>query len=555
MCIRAKNAAQNLTKSLGKEMNTNLSSTTPTAGNSLQSVAFSGPASPKSTLGKVMSGEDFANLMRSLLPAGERQEIAASGAMGSASGLKTSQLGAQFDLVTTEAPLPDNNSLAAFAKSQGLTDGAVQALFGELQPLQLKSLAVPPSALSTGSKTVDGTIQDSILLDAKKSELTTQSTQPAWFNTAASLLSPATEEPQALARLGNHDTDGPLATGSTTQSVLGALMGVGNSMPHTPTVSRPVDMGNANSEPSPEIEPTQLALSRLLSQNGAQLTVGQVGGLNSSGTAAQVTSVADAAQTDPINLNALRMSLIPAWENMTRQLASANGTQAQKWANLINGWGNGSQKTGTSESIIDLGSASIGDAIDTGDGMGKVSATFNSDNNIQLPNGTSQAPMLNLNDQLSAKDAPVAPSTDSATQISQMADQLGQALSERLQTQIEQGQWKMELKLKPAHLGKISVDLDMNSGGLDAVFKTDNPMTRDLLVQSTQRLRDNLEQAGMTVANVWVNHNNQQGSGGNSTPWQQAQSNRSVELKTAETQTAQNMSNIAKSADGWDQLV
>jgi len=99
------------------------------------------------------------------------------------------------------------------------------------------------------------------------------------------------------------------------------------------------------------------------------------------------------------------------------------------------------------------------------------------------------------------------------------------------------------------------VELGMNAGGLDAVFKTDNPLTRDLLVQSTQRLRDNLEQAGMTVANVWVNQNNQQGTGGNSTPWQQATPQTAVEPQVKEAQTTQNMSNIAKSSDGWDQLV
>jgi hypothetical protein len=80
-------------------------------------------------------------------------------------------------------------------------------------------------------------------------------------------------------------------------------------------------------------------------------------------------------------------------------------------------------------------------------------------------------------------------------------------------------------------------------------------MTRDLLVQSTQKLRDNLEQAGMTVANVWVNQNNQQGTGGNSTPWQQAPQNTVVESSGPTPQPTQNMSNIAKSADGWDQLV
>jgi hypothetical protein len=548
------NAAQNLTESLDKDMDANLSLLTPTTGNPLQTGASSSTPTSKSTLGKVMSGEDFANLMRSLLPADERQGFATSGTTVKTTGLKTHQLGAQFDLVTSEAPLPDDQSLAAFAKSQGLTDGAVQALFGELQPLQLKSLTATAGTHLPDSKGVADPTQKSILLNTLSASSDSQSTPPIWFNAAAVPLNNGATPSQAAALVANHSTDGLTGTPVTAHTGLGPLMGTGDaSKPMWPT--DPQSVGNEVTESAPGIDPTQLALSRLLAEKGAQLTVGQVGGAHAPNTPTAATSAADAALADPINLNALRMSLIPAWENMTRQLANANGSQAQKWANLINGWGNGSQKTGTAESIIDLGSTRVGDSFDTGDGMGTVSATFNHDNSLQLPNGNAQAPTLNLNGQPVAQDTTTSSNTDSVTQIAQMADKLSQALSERLQSQIEQGQWKMELKLKPAHLGKISVELNMNSGGLDAIFKTDNPMTRDLLVQSTQRLRDNLVQAGMTVANVWVNQNHQQGTGGNSTPWQQTQSNSGVEMKTAETQPTQNMSNIAKSADGWDQLV
>jgi flagellar hook-length control protein FliK len=372
-----------------------------------------------------------------------------------------------------------------------------------------------------------------------------QNTPPLWFNAVAN-------PPNGLALDPKGTADGLMGIAASAQTSPSSWVGMPNASTQA-AATNPLSTGMDLSASGFELDPTQLALSQVLSQHGAQLKVGSMGAPDTSHSPIDALA-ADATQTDSINLNAMRMSLIPAWENVTRQLANASGLQAQKWANLINGW-SPSSKNGVAESFIDLGNTSAGDPIDTGDGMGKVSATFNNDNNIQLPNGTHQAPSLNLNGQVSTQDNAATSSTDSATQIAQMTDKLSQALSERLQTQIEQGQWKLELKLKPANLGKISVELDMNSGGLDAVFKTDNLMTRDLLVQSTQKLRDNLEQAGMTVANVWVNQNNQQGTGGNSTPWQQAPQNTVVESSGPKTQPTQNMSNIAKSADGWDQLV
>ena len=72
----------------------------------------------------------------------------------------------------------------------------------------------------------------------------------------------------------------------------------------------------------------------------------------------------------------------------------------------------------------------------------------------------------------------------------------------------------------PAHLGKISIDLNMHSGGLDATFKSDNAATRDLIVAGMPTLRHNLNQTGTTVASVWVNADARGQSGGNPTPGQ-----------------------------------
>ena len=87
-------------------------------------------------LAKPMNGQEFAGVMRELMAKGERQDIAgtASGETSDAAGssLQTLNLGDQFSVITAASPLPDPNSLAQFARAQGLSEQAVQTLFGDL---------------------------------------------------------------------------------------------------------------------------------------------------------------------------------------------------------------------------------------------------------------------------------------------------------------------------------------------------------------------------------------------------------------------------------------
>jgi flagellar hook-length control protein FliK len=144
--------------------------------------------------------------------------------------------------------------------------------------------------------------------------------------------------------------------------------------------------------------------------------------------------------------------------------------------------------------------------------------------------------------------------TDRAAQIQDLADKLGKAMGERLQEQLERGEWKLQLKLNPAHLGRIDVELDMNATGLDAVFKTDNMLTRELIAQGMNKLRDSLAQSGMTVANVWVNSENQKGSGGNSTPRQNSEPDNTVNNSVSEVKVAESRIKELRSSDAWDTL-
>jgi flagellar hook-length control protein FliK len=126
---------------------------------------------------------------------------------------------------------------------------------------------------------------------------------------------------------------------------------------------------------------------------------------------------------------------------------------------------------------------------------------------------------------------PQALAEQRAAQYQQVADQLGEAMAKRLMAQIERGQWKMQMRMQPASLGRIDVQLDMHAKGLDATFTSDNAVTRELMAQGSARLRDTLTQTGTTVASVVVNGDSGRQSGGNSTPGQKPKGEQNANSK------------------------
>ena len=126
---------------------------------------------------------------------------------------------------------------------------------------------------------------------------------------------------------------------------------------------------------------------------------------------------------------------------------------------------------------------------------------------------------------------PQALAEQRAAQYQAMADQMGEAMARRLMAQIERGQWKMQMRMQPATLGRIDVELNMHAAGLDAKFSSDNAVTRELMAQGSAKLRDTLSQTGTTVASVTVNGDSGRQSGGNSTPGQKSKGTPSANSK------------------------
>jgi len=479
------------------------------------------------SLAKPMNGQEFAGVMRDLMAKGERQDVAGiapgEATDANAAALQTLNLGNQFSVITAASPLPDPNSLAQFARAQGLSESAVQALFGDLA-LPTASATALPIALTPEMGQVGGLMG---------------------FPANPLLINPLMAHSVAASRDASTLTLLPSA----------ATLGWIQANPSSLTISDQVDKSLWTQAPhlsltsaNPKVSDVS-ALMATAGATGVLQALGGMGAVQSQSLTAPENLAEIAPELGP--LDAMRMRMMPAWENMTRQLAKLNGTdQVAAWGQLCsNILSSKEQCTDGKEVLLDLGinDPSLMSALDALQDQSNTGSV-----NLDSARNTASSGALGAAATSAALANPGM--TDRAAQIQDLADKLGKAMGERLQEQLERGEWKLQLKLNPAHLGRIDVELDMNATGLDAVFKTDNMLTRELIAQGMNKLRDSLAQSGMTVANVWVNSENQKGSGGNSTPRQDSEPDNTVNNSASEVKVAESRIKELRSSDAWDTL-
>ena len=143
--------------------------------------------------------------------------------------------------------------------------------------------------------------------------------------------------------------------------------------------------------------------------------------------------------------------------------------------------------SGFGESGSDMGSdTASGDANQSGFGFAQTLANANTDK-TQLNKTSNTQATQSMNDT-----------------YDQLSDKLSTEMAARIHKQLSDGQWKMKFGLRPENLGGVEIQLEMKDGKLDAVFRADNPLTRDLLQNSSQRLRDALENFGIQAGLVHV---------------------------------------------------
>ena len=547
-------------------MDANLNFLTAPPTNTTQIAGFSGTSAVDPNLSKPMNGKEFAGLMRDLMPQSERQDLAglatADTLLQATNGLQTLSLGNQFAVITAASPLPDANSLAQFARTQGLSETAVQALFGDLNGSLETAKPIETGKEGTGALTIDlstpglsnlglsGFPANPLSLSMGSSINTSTSNTTLTMTESGSTASSSFPSLATLSWLQAHPGT-EVISDKVEQSLWAKAPDLQSGLSVAASTKDLALSSVTSSIPANQIKVSDL--NAMLQAAGAAGVIQSVNGWGASPTNALDNVNPTTDLTEEMGpLDAMRMRMVPAWESMTRQLSKLNGSElAAAWgdikANLFSSKARGDIGK---EVVLDLGSENLDllSSLDvTKDDNGSTSIL-----NLDSARNTASTGSLGAAATSAALANPGL--TDRAAQIQDMADKLGKAMAERLQDQMEKGEWKLQLKLNPAHLGKIDVELDMRSGGLEAVFKTDNLVTRELISQSMPKLRDSLSESGMTVANVWVNSENQKGSGGNSTPRQNSESDNTVKDSVSEVKVAESRIKELRSSDAWDTL-
>ncbi len=127
-----------------------------------------------------------------------------------------------------------------------------------------------------------------------------------------------------------------------------------------------------------------------------------------------------------------------------------------------------------------------------------------------------------------------AQSTSNMSEVyDQLSDKMATEMAARMHKQLSDGQWKMKFALRPSNLGGVEIQLEMKDGQLNAAFQADNPLTRDLLQNSSQRLKEALGNFGINAGQVNVGQgggNASQNSSGNAGKQPQVRDNSSTQV-------------------------
>ncbi|MEY3141103.1 MAG: hypothetical protein RL298_1844, partial [Pseudomonadota bacterium] len=287
------------------------------------------------SLAKPMNGQEFAGVMRDLMAKGERQDVAGiapgEATDANAAALQTLNLGNQFSVITAASPLPDPNSLAQFARAQGLSESAVQALFGDLA-LPTASATALPIALTPEMGQVGG--------------LMGFPANPLLINPLMAHSVAASSDASTLTLLPSAATLGWIQANPSSLTISDQVdKSLWTQAPH-------LSLTSANPKVS---DVSALMATATAGATGVLQALGGMGAVQSQSLTATDNLAEIAPELGP--LDAMRMRMMPAWENMTRQLAKLNGTdQVAAWGQLCsNILSSKEQCTDGKEVLLDLG--------------------------------------------------------------------------------------------------------------------------------------------------------------------------------------------------------
>lgn len=435
--------------------------------------------------------------------------------------LKAVTLGPHLNVITPDTMAPDTPSLEAFARAQGLDEQAVNWLFGG----NAHNASSAPALSTSGPLTAGGplTAVGSASFNPTNALATAAAEASAQASEAVAATKANTTATPALQAQLAPQTDAP--DSAPTDLTTGAMPVQGQAPGATAGL-----LGNA-----------------LVAAQALWAMADDPGKTAKTSASASVSTSTEEAL--PIQM--LRMPP-PAAVWMQRSVMNSvlqDNASAQKLAAV-------------STSELDLGADWGGDTLQQLLGTEGSASGSNSTGT----HGTAYANFASRWDAQAASRHDLAHATGPAqdlpdTQarsenIQNLADKMGQAVGQRILSEMEKGQWHLKLLLRPATLGHIEVEMRMRSGEFDAVFTAPNATTRDLLQDGMGKLRETLAQMGMDVANIHVGNGQTGQSGGDSTPGSPRGKPASVEANAAENAAeTPRAPRVKDPSDGLDVLV
>ncbi len=439
------------------------------------------------------AGADFGAIFNSMQPLLGRQDLAAVlfGQTPAIGALVSVPLGTGMAVITPEGTPPSQDSLMAFARSQGLDETAIAALWQQpatpVDPLAqaaMTQITLTPTALSTSG--------------APLTTLTALSTTGA-PQTAAAQPMDMPKLPGATAGSGQ-----PALTGGPAAALAPGALVLGLSIAPAPAQT-PQDPP----APTPELDAMALQGMRAQFLAQSQRTTGRTAG----GTG-----------------NPTEVLPPPGMPGVRQEQPLIELDLAEDLARIAQGNLAPSMPEGSSSPTL----ATPGDA------RHGVQAAAQDNRPAQT---TASAHSTLSGYQLKVDH------------YQQLADRMGQALAQRMLEQIDRGHWNMKIRLNPAELGQIDVRLEMRQSGLDAHFQAENPLTKELIQQGSGRLKDNLGQNGMTLASMSVSSDAERQSSGNPTPQQeQRRAAPEQQTPQAQAEAGPPPLPKKTATDGWDML-
>jgi hypothetical protein len=448
-----------------------------------------------------------------------------------ANALKTVALGNNAQIITASSDAPNEKSLADFARSMGFDEGAISELFGpDANALMLNAAALQAGQLNTNAMNA-GALNS--VASAANAMANPSSTPGLTLTTNAASLATLTLNTSASA------SDNALTPAQTAAS---AAMLTSNSLGTAlnPLSHLPVSGQNDSVLSSPTLalnNPIAAALSgngtSSLLQANASTTLGnhpaittlsdmsdmmEQAGINTAEAkiAFSAQTMASSRMSGAMASNATNPASTLSVLNMAgSNLSSAAIETLQTAFNQLNG--KGAFSTEDSKAFdVGLGAATHPAGVDSTPG---VVATLDLSGQSTQNGGSNSANSGNP----TASNANVLSQNplNMAETYEQLSNQLANELSQRMNDQISQGQWKMKFALKPSSLGVVDISLEMKDGKLAAVLQSDNALTQNLLQHGSQQLKDNLSVLGLNQASVLVG----QGSGGGASAQGQGSTN------------------------------